>query len=234
MSHATSANERVLDVSLLFRQLDPALVGSFARTSVRVRYARGEYLWRARTPATSFTEIASGLVKVVRTGADGHETILAILGPRESVGDAAVIASKPYPADAVAVSDSVEVVRIDSAIVRAAMESHPSMMAAINASLIEHIHALQEKIRIMSAGTVPKRLATLLLHLATRFGDHDVDGHTFIPLALSRAECACLVGATVETTIRTFSQWQKEGLVATTPDGFALRDVSRLERLTAA
>jgi CRP-like cAMP-binding protein len=228
-----SPNERVLQVSQLFSSLDAELVASLARASVRSHYERGDYLWRAKSPATHFTIIASGLVKIARTAADGSEVIVALFGPRESIGDVAVLQSKPYPADAVAVSDSVDVLRIDAPVVQAAMATHPSLLAAMNASLIEHTQALQEKIRIMSAGTVPKRLATLLLHLASRFGDELEDGTTFIPLVLSRTECARLIGATVETTIRTFSRWQHDALVDTTPEGFALRDVKRLEQVTA-
>jgi CRP-like cAMP-binding protein len=228
-----SPNERVLQVSRLFSALDGELVASLARASVRSRYERGDYLWRAKTPAIEFTIIASGLVKIARTAADGSEVIVALFGPRESIGDVAVLQSKPYPADAVAVSEIVEVLRIDADIVRGAMTAHPSLLAAMNASLIEHTQALQEKIRIMSAGTAPKRLATLLLHLASRFGDELEDGTTFIPLVLSRTECARLIGATVETTIRTFSRWQHDALVETTPEGFALRDVKKLEQLTA-
>jgi CRP/FNR family transcriptional regulator len=86
----------------------------------------------------------------------------------------------------------------------------------------------------MSAGKIEKRLATLLLHLASRFGDDHDDGTTFIPLRLTRAECARLIGATNETTIRTFTRWQKKGLVETTPDGFSLHDVDALTQITRA
>jgi CRP/FNR family transcriptional regulator len=84
----------------------------------------------------------------------------------------------------------------------------------------------------MSAGKIEKRLATLLLHLASRFGDDNGDGTTFVPIRISRSECARLIGATIETTIRTFSRWQKTALVETTPDGFTLRDVAALTELT--
>lgn len=224
-------NERVLRASRLFSSLDSDLVGGFARVSSRTRYARGEYVWHASTLATHFTVIASGLVKVSRTTADGSETILALFGPRESVGDVAVLGERPYPADAVALT-TVEVIRIDASTVRSAFASNPALLVKMNASLIEHAQALQEKIRIMSAGNIEKRLATLLLHLASRFGDERGDGTTFVPIHVSRAECARLVGATSETTIRTFSRWQKKGLVETTPEGFALHDVEALTEIT--
>jgi CRP/FNR family transcriptional regulator len=226
-------NERALRSSLLFAPIEPELFPRFAQASVRARYARGEPLWRARSPAVCFTIILSGLVKIAATQPDGTESIIAIFGPRESIGDMAALATKPYPADAVAITDAVEILRVDAATVRDATATHPALAAALNASLIQHSQALQDKIRIMAAGTVPKRLATLLLHLAARFGDEMEDGTTRIPIALSRAECARLVGATVETTIRTFSKWQKEALVATTGEGFVLDDLERLRAIVA-
>ena len=104
--------------------------------------------------------------------------------------------------------------------------------AAYTASVVEHTQALHEKIRIMSAGTTDKRLATLLLYLARRFGDETEDGSIFVPIVLSRGECARLIGTAVETTIRTFTKWEREGIVETTPDGFALHDAARLEDVT--
>jgi CRP/FNR family transcriptional regulator len=223
--------ERVLRASKLFSSLEPALVSDFARSASRTRYARGEYVWHAGGQATHFVVIASGLVKISRSGADGSETILALFGPRESVGDVAVLGSRPYPADAIALTD-LDIIRIDATTVRGAFASTPTLLTSMNMSLIEHTQALQEKIKIMSAGKIEKRLATLLLHLAARFGDDNGDGTTFVPVRISRSECARLIGATIETTIRTFSRWQKTALVETTPDGFTLRDTAVLTELT--
>ncbi len=229
---AIGENERVLRASRLLGGIAPDVVAALARESTRVRLTRGEYVWRANTPSTHFNVIASGLVRIARTAPDGSETILALFGPRESIGDVAVVGRKPYPADAVALTDAVEIVKIDAGAVQRISEAHPSLVGAINASLVEHTHALHAKIRIMTAGKVEGRLATLLLHLASRFGDELEDGKTFIPLHLSRAECAQLVGATVETTIRTFSRWQKERVVETSEAGLLVHDLAALTRLT--
>jgi len=95
-------------------------------------------------------------------------------------------------------------------------------------SLVAHGRVLHEKIRIMSAGSVERRLATLLRHLLERFGDEMEDGSTVIQISLSRAELACLVGATIETTIRIMSRWNKEGVVSTEEDCFLVRSPQRL------
>jgi CRP/FNR family transcriptional regulator len=83
----------------------------------------------------------------------------------------------------------------------------------------------------MSAGSVERRLAALLQHLLDRFGDELEDGETVIQVALSRAELASLVGATLETTIRMMSRWRREGIVSTTTEGFVVHAPERLDEI---
>jgi CRP-like cAMP-binding protein len=225
-------NERALLASRLFSPLELEVVRGFARAATRSRHAPGESLWRAGESVTHFTVITSGLVKLSRPGADGAaETLLGLFGPRESVVDVAVLGGGAHPADAVALTEA-ELLRVDAATVRAAWGADPALLAAMNASLLEHAQALEEKLRAMSVGKVDRRLATLVLHLATRFGDEREDGAPFVPFHLSPAECARLVGAPVEAASRTFSRWQKEGLLEATPEGFTLRDVEALTAIT--
>jgi CRP-like cAMP-binding protein len=231
---ATKRIESALRASRLFGPLEASLVAALARTAVRRQFRRGTALWRAGEPATCFTVISRGLVEIVRRGADGSDTIVAIFGPRESIGDMAALEQGPYPADAIALTQEVEVLAVPASSVLEAMRSSPEIAAAVNVSLIEHTRALQEKIRIVTAGSVPKRLATLILHLVGRFGDDLEDGSISVPVALSRGELARIVGATVETTIRTMSLWSKQGLVLTTPQGFVVHDVNALRTIAAS
>jgi len=234
VTSSPAANEGTLRACRLFRGIAPDLVTSFARASTRQRATRGEHLWRAGARPTHFTVIASGLVRISRVAPDGTETILAFFGPRESIGDVAVLSDRPYPADAVVLSEVVEVVRVEAHLVRSASASSGALLTSMNTSLIEHTRALQEKIRILTAGAVERRLSTLLLHLAERFGDESADGTTFVPIQLSRAEVGRVIGVTIETTSRTFSRLRRDGLVETTDEGFLLRDATALRRLAEA
>jgi CRP-like cAMP-binding protein len=226
--------ERVLAGSRLFSKLDPPTLSAVLAASSLRTLARGESLWNAGEPATHFTIVVSGLVKVVQTLPDGTEAIVGLFGPRESVGDAAVVGRDRYPAAARVASEQAEVVRVDAAPVLTRMETRADLAKAINRALLDHTHALQEKIRVMSAGAVPKRLATLLLTLGERFGDEHEGGELVIPLAISRGELACLIGARVETTIRCIRGWEKAGVVETTDDGFVVKDVEALRAATRA
>lgn len=234
MQHVPSPNERTLRACRLFSTLDPESVRELAGAARRSRLLRGEHVWFAGSPAVDFAVVASGLVCVRRPGCDGEPCVLGIFGPKECLGTVAVLAETPYPADAAVITDYADVIRIDAGSVRQAAERDAAVLRALNHALIEHTRVLEEKIRILVAGRVDQRLATLLLHLASRFGDELDDGTTVIPVQLSRVECARLVGSTVETTIRTFTRWQRAGLVETTQEGFTLRSVAALSEVSRA
>lgn len=220
-----------LRASKLFHGLGESWLARLAGESRFVRLDEGEYLWRAGDEATHFVIIQRGLVQIVQPTAGGEDALLALFGPRESVGDSAVLERGRYPADAVAASETVEVLRVRAEPVLAALSRDPELSRALNRALLDHTRALRAKITVMSAGSVPQRLATLLLHLADRFGDEDEDGVVGIPVPLSRAALSRLVGARVETVIRIVSRWQKDGVLTTTKDGFEVESLARLETL---
>jgi CRP-like cAMP-binding protein len=132
------------------------------------------------------------------------------------------VGSHPYRADACAATETAQVVGVRAEVVLSTL-GNPALCSGVQRALLEQTEVLQSKIAIMSAGSVPQRLATLFSDLARKFGDEGGDGSTIVPVALSRSELAHLVGATVETTIRIVSAWQKAGLLTTTAKGFVLR-----------
>jgi CRP-like cAMP-binding protein len=222
--------ERAFRACRIFQGVDDEIVATLARHSVRRTYERGDSVWRAGDAATSMAVITSGIVKVVQ-GRNG--AILALFGPHETFGEMAVIEGGPYTADATAATHQVELLCIDASAVRSAVQSHAAFARSVERSLVAHARELEEKVRIMSAGCVERRLAALLSHLWDRFGDELEDGSHIVPVALSRAELASLVGATIETTIRTMCRLQREGLVSTVREGFVVHSPDRLAGLEA-
>jgi CRP/FNR family transcriptional regulator, nitrogen oxide reductase regulator len=220
--------EARLRASRLFRGLEPSLVAAAADETVRRVARAGETLWRAGEAATRFTIIQSGLVAIVRSSSASKESMLGLFGPREAIGVAAVLERGGYPAAAVAVTDTVEVLSIHAAALLERMARDASLALAMNRALLEHTEALRSKIDVMSSGPVPRRLAALLDHLVARFGDEDEAGVVRIPVVVSRVQLARVVGARAETVIRTLSRWQKEGWLRTDAGGFVLSAPERL------
>lgn len=226
-SHVASARVRR---ARHFGRLSDATAQRLAEAASAVEADEGGYLWRAGEPAKSFVIVERGLVLISVPRRDGEPAILGLFGPRECIGLAAALDNgrATYPADAVALSDSVQALVISAEQARLAAADDQACATVMREALLDHTRALRTKIEILSAGKVRARLASLLMHLADRFGDEVEGGDTFIPLTLSRAALAQLVSARPETVIRTLSTWRADGLVEATSDGFCLKSPARL------
>lgn len=215
----------------LFHDVSIERLREFAQETTLRRFEEGQSLWHAGEQASHLTLLLRGLVQVVRRLPNGDVSTIGLFGPREPIGTVAVIHRRPYPAEAVALSEVVEALCIRAEPVLVAMTTDPTLALAFNRLLCETSSVLRDRIGVLSAGSVPRRLATLLLQLADRFGDIDDDGVMRVPVALSRGALARLVSARVETVIRTASEWQKRSLLGTDAGGFELLDVAALKRI---
>lgn len=210
-------------------RLSPESLDEIARLSTHHRLRRGEAVWRAGERAASFVVVGHGLVKVLLPGGATRDLVLGLAGPGESVGDSVTLEGGSYDADAYALTDTVVIVRIPREALIAALESNGAAALEL-ARGFGASAALAAKRLALFTSSAEERLATTLMELGERFGDEMEDGTTLIPLRLTRAELAALVGTTVETTIRTLSRWTREGLVTTGDAGMTLHDATALAR----
>jgi len=79
----------------------------------------------------------------------------------------------------------------------------------------------------LSAGTVPRRLAAVLLELAERAGG-PFPGGTLVPVRLRRADLAALAATSAESVSRQFAAWRRRGVIVTQPAGFLVPDLEVL------
>lgn len=218
---------RALSVSRAFSGVEPALLARVAAQTVHAEYTRGDVIFTAGERATCLGVVTAGLVRIHRPSADG-DTMVAIVGPRETIGILAACDGGRYPVTAVSAVDDTRVARVDADLVRELMATDLAVAQGMIRALSDHAHALHTKLGICGAGSVEQRMAVVFLHLLERFGDQLDDGAWVIPVVLTRSELAALVDATIETTIRTVSRWQKRGVLATARDGFLLPDPGAL------
>lgn len=226
--------EARLRATAIFKDAVADDITAIARETTIRRFEEGQSLWRAGDTASHFAIVTRGIVQVVRRHPNREASTVGIFVAREWVGTVAVLQRKPFPAEAVASTDVVEVMWIKAEPVLAMMARSPALVLRFNADLCERAEMLRARIHVLSAGAVAQRVATLFLYLAERLGDVGEDGVTRVPVALSRTSVAHLVSARVETVIRVVSEWQKAGWLATDSTGFDLRDVPALERVSGS
>jgi CRP-like cAMP-binding protein len=225
---SSTSIDKLLSASRMFGGLPKLTRRLVAAQSVRITFQHGDRVYRAGERAWRFTSIVSGVVKLVRPIADGTETISGLYGPRESIGAPAVLERGNYVANAVVASPTAEILAVDAGPLLVLSRKSPEIAGGFTRVLLDHARTMHEKVGVMSAGSVTKRLATLLLAISERFGDECEDGSLIVPVPLSRSELACFIGARTETTIRTMRRWECRGVLETHAFGFSIRDTRAL------
>ena len=214
-----------------FRNLDTAWIERIAANSVFRRLDAGEYVWRRGDTAQSVIVVEAGLVAVQRNSLDGESVLVALFGPGDTLCIVPALQRIPFPADAVAVTEPVEILVIAAAPILGAVDREPKLAAVLNRALLEHTSSLRSKIEIISAGTVPRRVAALLLYLAERFGRNAGDGVVQIGPAPTREQIGQLVNARTETVIRVMSRWSKANWIRGTAPALQLLRTDMLQRI---
>jgi CRP/FNR family transcriptional regulator, nitrogen oxide reductase regulator len=194
-------------------------------------FASGEPLWFAGERAAHFAIIETGVVQIRQMTPTGEGVVVGLFRAGEAIGLSAALEHGIFPADALAIGGQVEVLWLRADTLDAALRGSAAIGMAINRALLQHTAALRAKIDIVSAGSVPRRLAALMSYLIERFG-HPADADAIaVGVNLNREEIAQLVSARVETVIRILSRWQKAGWLATRAGGFEIMRTDMLQRI---
>lgn len=219
---------RLIARARLFRGLDPALVRELAAHASLHRLSQGEHLWREGQRAEHFHVVLRGVIELQRVVAGADTSLVAFFGPGESPAIPVALERGTYVATSYAATPTVEVLRVRAEPILDALPREPALAIAMNRALLDHCRLLHAKIDVLASGTVPRRLAALLVGLADRFGDEMEDGSTWIPLPLSRSQIATYVGARVETVIRCCTGWERAGILEKNAAGFSIPCVTAL------
>lgn len=179
-----------------------------------------------------FYIVSRGKIKITKISHDGKEIILEIISPTDIFGGVAVIRGFPYPANAVAMEDS-EVLKISRRNLMRLVDRFPNLMYCIALQLGDRMKSSYDSLKNIALERVEARIAALLLKLANKVGVETREG-TMIDMRLTKQDVADMVGTTVETSIRTFSKFKKEGMVADSEDGkFIIKDKEGLQALSS-
>ncbi len=219
-----------LKASTVFAAVPAREIEPLAAVAREDAYRTREYIFTEGDPATWFCFVRSGHVKIFRQSRAGKDVVLELLGPGEPFGGVAVIERRPYPASAQATEPTM-VVKIPSDPVITLSERHPSIIREMALMIGRRLRTAHDSVKSLASDPVEARLAATLLRLAEREGTRDAQGLT-LPFHLTRQSLADMTGTTVETTIRVFSRWLKDGLVRehgnhlVVPSVDALRDLA--------
>lgn len=211
--------ERELAALPVFGGLSPAALARLAALARPRHYDAGAFIVREDEPCVAMYVIRSGLIRRLKTSAEGREQVLALLGPSEAFNEVPIFDGGPNPASAQAVqpSDLYEFLRED---VTALMASDPAVSIGLTRTLAVRLRQLTGVIEDLSFRQVAGRIANLLLNQA--------DGK--LPASrISQQEMAAMVGTAREVVGRALHSLEAAGAIRLEHGRVVIRDRARLE-----
>jgi CRP/FNR family transcriptional regulator len=112
------------------------------------------------------------------------------------------------------------------------VDRFPNLMYCIALQLGDRMKSSYDSLKNIALERVEARIAALLLKLAGKVGVESKEG-LLIDMRLTKQDVADMVGTTVETSIRTFSKFKKQGLVSDADGKIIIKDKEGLAEMAS-
>ena len=219
----------LLQCSEMFAGLSSDELAEIMAAGIVRRLSAGERIFAQGDPGLTCHSLLEGRVKIIQTLPDGSQSVLRFIGPGEMYGTVAALMGQPFPADAAAVTDSVEI-RWGVPTFRDLMRRHPEIGLRSTASAGTRLFDLQNRVSELTSERVEQRIARALLRLARQAG-RPVDSGLEIDFPITRQDLAEMTGSTLHTVSRTLAAWDHSGVTGSARRRIVVRDVEALEAL---
>jgi len=213
----------------LFRNLSTEQLRTVAASMGRKTIKKGEFLFTEGEPSDWLYLVIKGKVKILKQSSQSKEIILEIHGPGECLAEIAVIDGNPYPAAAQALTDTT-VLKVGRKVFLKMLAVHPTLSREVILGLSARLREIVSSLSSIAAQPVEKRLARALLRLGERAGIPDARG-ILLNLPLTRQDLADIIGATVETVIRSMGKLKNRGLITWQGKRIILQNPKGLQHL---
>jgi CRP-like cAMP-binding protein len=211
-----------------FAALSNAEARKIAGLLVEKKVKRGEYLFWEGDPADWLYVIREGKIKLVKSTSNGKEMVLEMVPPGQVCGTA-VIYSPTQLSSAIAETPAAAL-GLGRTELQRLIYGTPAVARSIIEYLGSRLKAAHDTITSLVTSKVETRIAAVLVKLAEHHGSPVPEG-VRINIPLTRKDIADAVGATVETTIRTLSRFQKQKLLTTQSKHILIFDLPSLKKL---
>lgn len=209
--------------------MPPAVLDVVAAAARQRRVLAGMTVFNQGDENVRAHAVLEGSVRISQSGSDGAQVVMRFIGPGEMFGTVALFTDRRYPADAIALAETLEASWSESELLDL-MTRHPQI--AINAIRIvgKRLQEVQNRVRELATQRAERRIAHALLRLAHQAG-HSTAAGTAITFPLRRKDVADIAGTTLHTASRILTAWQKAGLLASQRQRLTIRHPSQLLRI---
>lgn len=218
----------VLMQAPLFAALDPEAAAALRASTTMVRLAKGQVLFREGDPGDRLYVVEEGKVKLGTTSSDGRDTLLAVVGPSEMIGELSLFDPGPRTATATALTDAV-LRGLSHDALRPWLAGRPEVAETLLRALAQRLRRTNEQMSDLVFSDVPGRVAKALIDLGERFGVQVADGLQ-VTHDMTQEELAQLVGASRETVNKALADFAHRGWIKLESRSVTIYDAERLQR----
>ncbi|MFC1875509.1 Crp/Fnr family transcriptional regulator [Chloroflexota bacterium] len=194
----------LLESSPYFSGLSSAELEEISRLVFEKRYDRDEIIIAEEEKANALYFVASGVVKVFKTSADGKEQILAIIRPEEAFNEVPVFNGGLNPTSAQAIAPVV-VYGIKRGDMETILRTKPQVALNVIRVMAKRLRHLVSLVEELSFKRVISRVAGILLDYA---GDGTASG-----TRLTQRDMAAMAGTAREVVGRSLKTLAEDGVI---------------------
>lgn len=195
----------------IFCDLELSALNDVSHNKVMNQYKKGQNIFFEGNPPFGLYCIATGKIKVTKTGSDGKESIVRIAGPGDVLGHRSLFSKENYSATATVIDDA-SICFLDKNYIYSALKSEPSIAINLIEKLSKDMGKSENRNASMSQKSARERLAELLVTFKVNYGVQE-GNKTKLDIKLSRDEIASLIGTAHETIIRLMSEFKDEQIL---------------------
>jgi len=207
---------------LYFSDLDPSELESIRKLVFEKTVERGEMVLLEGESAANLYFVASGVVKVFKTSAEGKEQILSIVRPGESFNDVPIFDGGPNPTSAQAMGP-VLLYEIKKNDMEAILRDHPKIALNVIRVLERRVRHLISLVEALSFKHVIGRVANILFaHVGGEMGRGP---------RLTQQEMAAMAGTAREVVGRSLKALEEEGAIKLDRHRIIITDKEALQKI---
>jgi CRP/FNR family transcriptional regulator len=178
---------------------------------VERRFAPKDTIFTPGDPDDQLYFLLSGTVRLYKIYGDYKEATTALLKDGGVFGKLNLVEGRWQDVFAEAVTEA-RVAGIQKASLERVIKSDPAFALKLFSSLSERLRQSDEVIESLLHREVSCRLATLLMNLGERFGEHN-GGGVLIDVRLTHQDLANMIASTREAVSKVMSEFQRDGVV---------------------
>jgi CRP/FNR family transcriptional regulator, cyclic AMP receptor protein len=192
----------------------------------RRRFAAGQAIFHEGDPGDTLHLIEKGHVAVTVTTPAGDVVTVAVLGPGQTFGELALLASHRRRAASIVCLDAVETLSMGAEQYGALRASNPAIAAFVTEALTEQVRAMTA--RLVEALTVPaeRRVLRRVAELGALYAEGD--GRSVV--RVTQDDLATMAGTTRFTANRVLKAAESDGLVSLRRGTIEIPDLHVLAR----